>query len=203
MLHALDQSGDWTDAKPGIVAFCPDCEEQVIPRCGKINAPHFTHKGYADCYSRAESGEEWKSAWKCRVRSVVCDIQIGRHRADIVGNNGVVIKLQHYSLSAGDIEKQEQYYASLNGMVWVINAEGIRHNITLREKDGHHTFRWKHPRWSYLYITEPLFWDFGDGTMFEVKKIYKNKNKKSRCAGWGHLISQEEFIARYLSRVLR
>ena len=186
-------------ATRGGVGFCPACSKQLIPRCGRINIHHWAHQRHTDCDSWSEPDTRWHLEWKLLVRPESSEVQIGTHRADIVGNNGVVIELQHGSISVDDIEERERYYAAHAGMVWVINAEEFRDNVNLRNKGEYFSFRWKRPRKSHGYITEPLFWDFCDGRMFQVKKIHENLP----CGGWGYPVTRDDFIYKYLNQVVR
>jgi len=198
MIYALGEDGERIEATPGGAGFCPSCDEQLIPRCGRIYVHHWAHKGEADCDPWSEHDTLWHLDWKSIVRPDACEVAFGNHRADIVGNRRVVIELQYTTVSVNAIEEREEFYAKHGGMIWVIDAEGFRDRLILRDRGEYHTFRWKQPRRSHCFAGAPMFWDFCDGTMLRVKKIHEDLP----CGGWGYLLSREWFVNRYLSNVL-
>jgi hypothetical protein len=53
------------------------------------------------------------------------------HRADIVGNRGVVVELQHSLISNEDVRAREAFYGK---MVWLFDATPFLHNLNLSEE---------------------------------------------------------------------
>ena len=198
MIYALGPDGEHVEATPDGIGFCPTCEEPLIPHCGRIYVPHWAHKGHADCDPWAEHDTPWHLAWKRLVTPDACEVRIGNHRADIVGNRRMVIELQYATLSVDDIRERERFYRNRGGMVWLIHAADFMKRLELRNRGNYHTFRWKHPRWSYRFAEAPMFWDFCDGWLLHVRKIHENLP----CGGWGWIVSRESFIERRLSEVL-
>jgi competence protein CoiA len=121
-----------------------------------------------------------------------------RHRADILLPGGTVVELQHSSIAPDEIEQREAFYGS---MIWIFDitdcaapCEGEPRFIP-REKDGPHTFRWKHPRKHIAYTSKPTYLDLGTRLM-ELEDMYTD----SPCAGWGYIKLRPEFMMRLHER---
>ena len=187
-------------AAPGLEARCPGCSGLVIAKCGAIRVWHWCHAHNSDCDSWYQPETQWHSGWKLRAHKACCEVVLGPHRADILGNNNTVIELQHSKISVGAIEAREAFYGN---MVWLFDAKEFAHNIEIRFKNivnrpSYYTFRWKRPRKSMWACQRPVYLDFGIGTdpdsrIFKIKKLHKDKN----CAGWGYYISEQRFIDTY------
>ena len=151
-------------------AICPGCRDEVMARCGEINAWHWSHVASFDCDRWFESESIWHLDWKRCAPVAQCEVMIGSHRADIVSSTGLVTELQHSSLTLHEVREREAFYGN---MLWLIDAQDFEENIGFRHRDGYMSFRWKWPRRWMFSITERLVWDFG-GWLFEVKKLYAN-----------------------------
>lgn len=200
MLYAIDDFKNQITANPGETAICPHCESAVIAKCGQIVSWHWAHVADADCDSWSEGETQWHLDWKKIVLPERCEVSIknhaGNHRADVIGNRGVVIELQNSPISVAVIHEREWFYEN---MVWLFNAESFRKNFHFRKKDDYTTFRWIYPRKSLWHVEKPLFFDLGDGRIFWAKKIYH----ETPCGGWGVLVDREEFIEKFMSDHLR
>lgn len=186
MMYAVDSNGERVYPSKGLIALCPSCNKKVLSKCGQINIWHWSHESLSDCDDWYETETIWHRDWKLLFPENCREITIGRHRADIFFNNRV-IELQHSTISVEDIKERESFYSY---MVWIIDLQEYE-NIELRPSkyDYYCTFRWKHPRKSYWYITKPLFLDLGDKVLF-VKKIHHS----IPCGGWGYLMPKNKFI---------
>jgi hypothetical protein len=108
-------------------ATCPNCGEEVIGKYGQIVAPHWAHRADRECDAWGEHEGPWHLGWKALVVEAQCEVTMKRvidgvehhHRADVVGDRGVVIELQHSSISVEDIQARESFYGR---MVWVFDA---------------------------------------------------------------------------------
>lgn len=196
MIYANNKSGEKILATPNSKAQCPLCEKELIPKCGDINVWHWSHKSLTDCDNWAEGETKWHRDWKAIVKPKFCEVKIGKHRADIVNGNGIIIELQNSPISTEKIIEREHYYKN---MFWVFNGQEFYKNLTFIRKNKYMTFRWKQPRKSHWYISQRLFWDFGANGMFQVKKIYD----EIPCRGWGLFIEPFEFIDLYLKTILK
>lgn len=200
------RDGVISEPEPAGRAVCPSCGATVLAKCGEINAWHWAHESLAECDPWAEGESEWHLGWKRRVRHDCCEVVKGRHRADIVGNGGLVVELQHSAIDPATIREREIFYGR---MVWVFDAEQFASNIEFRATTkGYETFRWRHARKSQAECKSPMFWDFGpdwegwidnDQRLFQVKKL----GDESPVGGWGVWVSESAFLLKYLSNVLR
>lgn len=192
MLFAADiKTREKTQAFPGGRANCPGCGATVIAKCGEINVWHWAHEVVDDCDPWSEGESVWHAMWKSFAGKDRVEIKFGPHRADIVGTSGIVIELQHSSLSPEVVREREGFYKD---MVWLCDAREFTENLCLRDRGDYYSFRWKWPRKWMFSITKPLFLDFGDGDLLLAKKIYN----EVPCGGWGTLCSREQFVNRYL-----
>ena len=208
MLYAIDGDGEKVPAAPGAHGACPECLTAVQPKCGEIKIWHWAHKPRATCtYSDGET--DWHLSWKKLVVPAACEVKIGNHRADIVGNKGIVIELQASPIDPGTIAERERHYGE---MLWVFNAFPFAANVDLREKGDFLSFRWKWPRLSMSHCEAPIFWDFGiwprqpramvkaapEPKRVEMLRVKKLGNE-TPCGGWGTRLTKQGFIWKYLS----
>ncbi len=199
MLYAKDiVSMDYVMATPKLVAECPHCNDQVISRCGQINAWHWAHRAESECPG-SEGETEWHIQWKKQFERRFCEKMIIKDGvkkiADVQNSSGLVIEFQHSSISVDEIQMRESFYEN---MIWVFDVRDAYDNkrleIFLQEGSNdtyYHTFRWKHAKRSILFCTKPVYLDLGFGLMFRVKKMYEGK-----VAGWGHCGNWDVFIDR-------
>jgi hypothetical protein len=115
-------------------------------------------------------------------------VVLGRHRADVVTPNGIVVEFQNAALPAGQVAAREDFYGP---MVWVVNAVEAFNDgrLSLRDKDGCQTFRCKQPRKWITLCQRRVVLDLGGGRMLRVKKIHA----ESKFAGWGYRLTVAEF----------
>ena len=103
MLYA-EHEEEWVKARPGAEATCPMCGEPVKAFCGEIQVWHWRHEHTRDCDSWGEPETKWHRAWKETVRPAHREVIIrgaqATHRADIRTADGLVIELQHSSISS-------------------------------------------------------------------------------------------------------
>lgn len=183
MLYALS-SDSKIRAKPGAKAFCPGCEQPVIPKCGRLKIWHWAHKVRGDCdWCRGET--EWHRQWKALFPAEQVEIKIGNHRADAVDASGRVWEFQSKSLQVEEIEAREFAYSK---MVWVWNVEGIDDRLLSISESTPKliklggilvnaqqvTYQWVYPRERIVFCQKPMLLDFGTDQMLLVK-----------CCGWG------------------
>ena len=114
-----------------------------------------------------------------------------RHRADIVNNQGVVIELQHSSISTVVMRERELFYEN---MLWVFDLAGKRKSFEKRGQIDEQTnekefsFKWTHPKRSLFVCKMPLYFDYGTKKMLCVTKI------SYRGFGTGYFVEKDEFI---------
>lgn len=208
MFYAISEQGGKVGAEPGGQGRCPGCRSALIPKCGDIKAWHWAHRA-DDCDPWYEPETLWHLEWKGLVAPEKCEVVMENHRADIVGRNGLVIELQHSSLTPYEARERERFYMPRGLFIWVFDATPFRENVQLRvppdrqfnegpngelRESGYRTFRWKRPRPTHALLKAHLWWDLGGGTMFQVKKIYP----EVPCGGWGYICGRKRFIERFI-----
>jgi hypothetical protein len=172
------------DAWPGGKAYCPICSELVLAKCGSINIWHWAHKAREDCDHWAEGETRWHAHWKRLFPRRCREIVMGPHRADIKLPK-LTVELQASSISAEQIHEREEFYGNL---FWIIRADQLT-TFNLRNC-GYISYRWKYPRKCWWTAHRPLFFDFGDNRIFQIKKLYSDLP----CGGWGLLRTKAETI---------
>jgi len=169
---------------------CPVCDGPVIAKCGQINTHHWAHESREDCDAWSEPIGPWHLWWQNLVHPDCMEVGRGPHRADIVGNGGVVVELQHSPISAEDIAAREAHYGN---MVWLFDA-------TLRfayMKSGERAF-FSFGQTKHLDLCKkPVFLDFG----FDVVEVEWFTDAITMVSGFGLVRSREWFAEAFLSDV--
>jgi competence protein CoiA len=193
MMYA-ELDGVRSEAHPGATgATCPICRGPVVAKCGRIVVWHWAHHTRPECDEWAESDSEWHRSWQTVVPAERREVIMGRHRADIVTTQGLVVEVQHSNLSVDEIAEREFYYSR---MVWIFDArEAVRQErLDLRTKQGsapnYRTFRWKHPRKSIAACRAQVWLDLGNDLLLKLGRIYP----KAPCGGYGTLHRQQDLI---------
>jgi hypothetical protein len=208
MLYAIGEDGSKLAAAKGLYGRCPDCNEDLISKCGEIITWHWAHKSGSDCEVWSEPESQWHLWWNSLWPKEYVEVPIvknnKRHRADVKTDRGVVIELQHSPISTDEIRERESFYGN---MVWVFDASEPFNRGTIllferKSKSDRGTYfkiKWKWPRKSISYCGSPIYLDFGENlfayssNMFLLKKFsieYKGR-------GWGHAYSRKMFLNRF------
>jgi hypothetical protein len=188
MLLAYGEDGGRVLAMPEGIATCPCCDEEVVPKCGKVVTWHWAHKSKTDCDPWGEAETIWHAAWKSRYENteVVIDKHIdgvsSRHRADAVSkvyDRDMVLEFQHSAIRAAEVRAREDFYQN---MIWIIDASAARRNqrVYLRyyqpeSGSPYCTFKWKHRRRSFDLHRCPMFLDFGVSWVPAGEIVYKER----------------------------
>ncbi len=113
--------------------ICSICGAVVIAKCGPRILHHWAHASRRNCDPWWENETEWHRAWKslfpadCReISHVAPDGEI--HRADIKTPTGIVVEVQHSSMTDAERQSRESFYGNL---VWVIDGRGFRDNFDI------------------------------------------------------------------------
>ena len=137
MLYA-EHEEEWVKARPGAEATCPMCGEPVKAFCGEIQAWHWRHEHTRDCDSWGDPETKWHRAWKETVRPAYREVTIrgaqATHRADMRTADGLVIELQHSSISSEEIRAREAFYGAK--MIWVVDASPFQGHLLFDEVRG-------------------------------------------------------------------
>lgn len=156
MLYANDiDFGRKIEPLPGWAAVCPDCNGDVLAKCGEKNIWHWAHRSLA-CETGKEPETEWHLNWKRQFPKESCEVKIGDFRADVF-HKGMVIEFQNSTISPEKIRAREQNYTN---MVWVINGADFYNRFEERDRGSYYTYRWKHWRKYIEDMTKPVYFDF-------------------------------------------
>lgn len=133
MIFAVSKEGNRIAAEPGLEGYCPGCNEKLVPKCGTVNIHHWSHDGTRDCDNwHYEPKTFWHRNWQQRFHMDDTEVGIKKndefHIADIIGNNDVVIEIQHSPISETEIRKREIFY---DKMIWVLNARSFAQNLRI------------------------------------------------------------------------
>jgi hypothetical protein len=172
MIYALKE-GVRARATPGATGFCPGCGEELIARCGNVNVWHWAHQASGDCDDWYEPETAWHLGWKSVADPERCEVVMGSHRADIVDKKGVVIELQHSSISSEQIKEREEFYQS---MVWIVDAREFGHNfyVSANHIGERSLWKWLHLRKSWLVAKKPIILDFGGMDIGKISLHHDN-----------------------------
>lgn len=196
MIVALDWLNRRVGPTPGARAFCPVCSENMIAKCGEIVVHHWAHEGGTDCDPWSEHETPWHAEWKQRFPADWREVVVpplpdgtGPHRADVRTTSGLVIEIQHSSISPAEIREREDFYGR---MIWVFDARDawLAGRLEIRNKGEYQTFRWRHPRKTLAGCRRPVVLDLGDH-LFSLRKIHPS----APCGGWGHLIDVDQYVS--------
>jgi competence protein CoiA len=190
--------GQRRTAEPGQRAQCPQCDAEVIAKCGPLVTWHWAHK-VLDCDPWSEPMTQWHLDWQSRYPTDMCEVTIGQHRADVCSADRV-IEFQHSAIGADEIRERERFYGR---MVWVFDAVDARLDERLlirpgkprpgkRDNPRYASFRWKHPRKSIRAAWCPVYLDLGHGWLLQVRR---HIGEHPPYGGWGLLVSHDEFVA--------
>ena len=195
MLYALVGGGEKAEAEPQGRAACPECEGVMIAKCGPIVIWHWAHESLIDCDGWTEPESQWHLGWKQLFPKECVEVRLEGHRADVkIGER--VIEFQHSSIDVDTITEREDFYGK--GLCWMFDASSWLDNVSFRHPAGKpfHNFRWKWLHKRQRFCNRPIFWDLGDGRIFEVRRIWDDGNN-----GWGYFLTKDEFIARFLKNL--
>ncbi len=104
------------------------CVTPVIPKCGEFVSHHWAHKSNRDCDPWWEESE-WHLGWKKLIRPENTEVVMKPHRADIVGNRGMVVELQHSRLPPDQVRAREAFYRN---MVWLVDGLQFRKRLRVQ-----------------------------------------------------------------------
>ena len=113
-------------ATPGGQGECPMCGGRMIAKCGPQIMHHWAHVS-KQCDPWWENETEWHRSWKEKFpedyREVNHIDKNGEiHRADIKHPSGLVVEVQHSSMSIKERDSREKFYGK---MVWIVDARSF------------------------------------------------------------------------------
>lgn len=191
MVYAADESGSRIAAMKGANGWCPSCRDQLVPKCGSIKVHHWAHRS-CDCDPWYEPETEWHLRWKSLAPRERVEVVMGPHRADVVSPSGIVVELQHSSISLEEAQEREQFYGR---MIWLFDAQPFADRLDWINRGSparpHAVCLWKHRRPVHWVLTMPIFWDFGEAAIFAIRGTH---NAGGVDGQWIH---RTEFINRF------
>ncbi|MCB9841156.1 MAG: hypothetical protein H6809_05870 [Phycisphaeraceae bacterium] len=176
----------------GMRATCPTCGEAVEAKCGQIKVHHWAHRSGSACAQSADMCE-WHVNWQMQVIPEATEVVLPPRRADLRGNDGVVIELQHSAISTEEIASREAHYGH---MVWMFDATE-RFSIWF---SGPRAFINLGNNKSLFACRKPVFLDFGEAVI-EVERLFTQKTIDG-VHGYGLRRDRAGWTDRFLSRVL-
>lgn len=127
------------EAVAGGRGCCPVCSAETIAKCGPRVVNHWAHKGRRNCDPWWENETDWHREWKsyfpenCReISHVAEDGEI--HRADIKTPTGIIIEVQHSSMTDAERMAREAFYGNL---LWIVDGRGFRKNFDVLHELPH------------------------------------------------------------------
>ena len=132
MQYAL-VDGHRHEARTGVRGNCPDCGSGMVAKCGPRVLHHWAHASRKNCDPWWENETDWHREWKshfpeeCReVSHTARDGEV--HRADIKTRTGIVIEVQHSTMSDEERESRESFYGNL---IWILDGRSFRKSFRL------------------------------------------------------------------------
>ena len=123
MQYALVE-GRRSEARKGAGGTCPDCGAPMFAKCGTRVKHHWAHRSRRNCDPWWENETDWHREWKghfpeeCReVSHTAPDGEI--HRADIKTPTGIVIEVQHSTMTDDERESRSSFYENL---LWILDG---------------------------------------------------------------------------------
>lgn len=117
----------------GAKGTCPICGSVTTAKCGSRVIHHWAHAGTRNCDPWWENETPWHREWKSRfpetfreIAHIAPDGEI--HRADIKTDRGIVIEVQHSTMSDAERVSRESFYGNL---VWIVDGRSFRDNFEI------------------------------------------------------------------------
>lgn len=119
-------NGTKTEALKGGKGICPNCNSELIAKCGDIKINHWAHKAIRNCDTWWENETEWHRNWKNNFpiewqEIVHFDKKGEKHIADVKTNSDWVLEFQHSYLRSDERNSRIAFY---NTLIWVV--DGLR-----------------------------------------------------------------------------
>lgn len=181
MFYAIDPEQQRVEAAPKAKALCPACGGDVRAKCGKVVTWHWAHLE-KECDPFSEPMTAWHKEWQETVPKDCREVVIGPHRADILSPLGVVVELQHSSISVDEIREREAFYGQ---MVWVFDARDATQADAIAEAKRTNALREQRQGW--------LKFEHIDCTACHTK-AQEEVDKNSWYALWHAQISQPHVL---------
>jgi competence protein CoiA len=149
-----------TEATKGARGFCPNCNSELIAKCGEIKIDHWAHKGNRNCDPWWEPETEWHRSWKNNYSqdwqeiSLLDKITNEKHIADIWTNHGLVIEFQHSYINPQERISREKFYKN---MVWVVDGTRRKNDYSRFVKGKNDLRKTNNPKISWVHFPDECF----------------------------------------------
>jgi hypothetical protein len=202
MKYALSENGVRIKATKHSKGFCDMCGKLLIPKCGEIYDHYWAHKTGENCDSWSEHESDWHKNWKNLVDEQFQERPIEKngvkHRADICLVSGIVVELQHSTLSPKIRCERETFYER---MIWIIHLpnakiEKIRYCYEKNIFADYYVKIKNINEWIYRPPhSSPIFLDLDDDYIFHITEFANNDSPKTRTRFlYGNFIERKKFI---------
>lgn len=57
-------NGEKAEPQPGFRGICPNCQSEMVAKCGRVKVWHWAHKGQPSCDPWWELETQWHRSWK-------------------------------------------------------------------------------------------------------------------------------------------
>src|SRR5574343_557457 len=166
MKAAKTKEGVWILPDVGRVAYCPECNDEVISKCGNLNVWHFSHKPNPSCRISSGAISDWHLGWQMKFENTEVFNKDRSRRAYVMLKNGLVIEVQNSPISITEMRARE---ASWPKMIWLFNLNEANEAGRIDKIDGR--LYWKDFKESWMYYTKPAYFDIYDGITIRLNEI--------------------------------
>ena len=188
-----------TEPFPKVRGKCPMCGSEMVAKCGSRVMHHWAHHRSRNCDPWWENETPWHREWKnlypihCReVSHTAEDGEI--HRADVKTPTGIVVELQHSTMSDNERIARESFYKNL---VWVLDGSvfaqnfDIYHMLPAPDSSVAKDIVWSKAKRHMEGANQGLFF-----RVSEAREEDPNATKATVRGGWIHSLSDiEEDVA--------
>lgn len=121
-----------SEARKGLVGFCPNCKSPMIAKCGEKIIHHWAHKGKLECDNWWEPETEWHRNWKGHFpkewQEVVHQDPVTgeRHIADVKTIVEIVLEFQHSPIKSDERISRNNFYKKI---AWIVDGLRIKSDL--------------------------------------------------------------------------
>lgn len=191
MIFGVTKTGDRVSADDGETAYCPECEDMLLPKCGDQVVHHFAHTSIASaCRYRNET--RWHAAFKMCWNPGCVEIERGNCRADVLKPDGTAIEFQNSPIEQHEIDRRHRVFANV---VWVLNTRKLDLRLVKENRNDLAVFPGRFPLWMFRLSSRDLFdeiyFDLGDFMARKISNIARHAGA-SRC--FVDITTRKEFV---------
>ena len=184
MIYAKDENGNKIKAKRKATATCFHCGEKLTPKCGDVNAWHWSHSKKTECDSICKDMSQWHIDWQDmfpeETREVRVDYKDGYRIADVKLSSGLVIEFQHSPILSEIMWEREKAHEN---MIWILDHTSNYYRI-YREGNGVYYMALSGFKKNFSYANKPIYINFYKNLLYcpTTHSILKVVNGKTIVA---------------------